>query len=407
MTYRAYFKLQFTLLSPLSIGDSFSEKSDKDVILDSRGQPVIPATSIAGVLRSLASNKDALFGCLEDKKNGKLQQDSQLIFYDAALDTGSAIVARDCVALDQYKVAKPGAKFDFQAVETGAKFVGYAEAHNEDAKAELEKLLSNALSFGAKTTRGYGKVELKYQCKEFQSSELKEWLEFDLFDWSDEDWFDVITQVNPDVISLTLQLEQRGGLSIRQYLTDMAQDDADKEKGADYGPVSLRDGTPVIPGTSWAGMFKHRMKTILGVDLPDDVFGFVLTDEKAKEAKKREERTCQKSKIAFSESQITNGTPKLLTRNMIDRFTNGTKDGALYTELTVYNGTTELEITLYNDIPPEVKVALCATIMDLHNGYVAVGGLTAVGRGLFNVAEVNGKEFDGNFGRLKEVLGCD
>ena len=421
MTYRAYFKLQFKLLSPLSIGDSFSEKTDKDIILDSRGLPVIPATSIAGVLRSLAGdNKDALFGCIAEYKyeDGKKvmkkpQKDSQLIFYDAALVTDSAneacdcVATRDCVALDEYKTARAGSKFDFQAVETDAVFVGYAEARDQDAKVELEKLLNNALSFGSKTTRGYGKVELSYQCIVFNPNVsgtnaqevLKKWLDFDMFNWPDGDWVDVQPPINSNGITLKLQLKQQGGLSIRQYQTDIS---TNEQQSADYGPVSLRDGTPVIPGTSWAGMFKHHMEALLGKELPE-AFGFVLTDEKEKEAKKREERTCQKAKIAFSESQIKNGKPKLLTRNMIDRFTNGTKDGALYTELTVYDGTTALEITLDKDIPPDVKRALCVTIMDLNNGYATVGGLTAVGRGLFKITQVNGEPFNGTF---EEVLCC-
>ena len=407
MTYRAYFKLRVTLFSPLSIGDSFSENTDKDVVLDSRGLPVIPATSIAGVLRSLASDseKDALFGCIN--KDGKVQQDTLLAFYDATLYEARAVTARDCVKLNEYKTAERGAKFDFQAVETGAVFVGYAEARGEEAKKALEGLLQNTLSFGSKTTRGYGKIKLAYQCREFQPDDLEEWLKFDMFDWPDGDWLEIAPETSQGSVTLKLELKQQGGLSIRQYMTE--------EKGADYGPMALCDGSPVIPGTSWAGMFKHHMSVWLSKDEMRCAFGFVLTGEEEKDAKKKNLPACQKSRIMFSESQITGGTQKLLTRNMIDRFTNGTKDGALYTEKTVYGGTTILEITLdisdmqytgCKDILVNVKRALCTTILDLHNGYAAIGGLTAVGRGLFKVTQINGEPFNGGFNTLKEVLGC-
>ena len=392
MNYRAYFKLRFKLLSPLSIGGSFSKNSDKDVILDSRGKPIIPAASIAGVLRSLADDKDDLFGCME--KDGKERKVGRLVFYDAALNSEHNTAIRDCVALDEYKTAKHGAKFDFQAVEPGAEFIGFAEARSKEAKEKLEALLARAFCLGSKTTRGYGKIELAYLCKEFQAEQLKDWLDFDIFDWPDTNW----TEITPQAGQIRLRLRQRGGLSIRQYMTE-ADDENNKEINPDCIPMALHDenNVPVIPGTSWAGMFRHHMETLLGRDLRC-VFGFV--NEKMK--------ICQKSKITFSESQIKNGTSKQLTRNMIDRFTNGTKDGALYTEQTVYDGDTSLEITLDNDVPSDAKYALYATILDLHGGYVALGGSTAVGRGLFKVTEINEKPFvEGNFKNLKEAIGCD
>ena len=35
--------------------------------------------------------------------------------------------------------------------------------------------------------------------------------------------------------------------------------------------------------------------------------------------------------------------------------------------------------------------------MDLHNGYMAVGGLTSVGRGMFEIIAVNGDNFSGDW----------
>ena len=95
------------------------------------------------------------------------------------------------------------------------------------------------------------------------------------------------------------------------------------------------------------------------------------------------------------------------TRNAIDRFTGGTVDGALYTEKTYYNGRTVLEITcdfsgngekafsVSEDERKKFAETMAAAILDLNNGYMAVGGLTAVGRGLFTVEKttVNKKEF--------------
>ena len=43
-------------------------------------------------------------------------------------------------------------------------------------------------------------------------------------------------------------------------------------------------------------------------------------------------------------------------------------------------------------MPDKEKKALAAALTDLHMGYLAVGGETSVGRGLFSVNSINGEE---------------
>ena len=389
MKYRAYFKLKLTLLSPLSIGSSNSESTDRDVVLDSRGKPVIPATAVAGVFRSLSDEDNKkLFGDIEKfeyNKNGKqVPLESKLLFYDAQLSEEKPVSIRDSVALNKYKSAKDGAKFDFEIVETGAVFIGYVEANTTKAAELFENLLGNKLYLGAKSTRGYGSVSVEYKKKIFREEDTDKWLEFEMFkdsSWESEDCKD---WKSPEEIgnytTITLSLKQNGGLSIRQYSTE--------PKEADSVPLSLGDGTRVIPGTSWAGMFRSHMAKLLnyGEKGLDKLFGFVDTENKSKSAK---------SKICFSESQISDAVSKILTRNAIDRFTNGTKDGALFTEVTVYNGRTELQIEfrgkICDKIKNDIEWALAAALLDLHNGYIAVGGLTSVGRGMFTIDTISTK----------------
>jgi len=411
MEYRAYFKLKFTLLSPLSIGDSISVHSDKDVILDSRGLPVIPATSIAGKIRSFSSeaDRDKYFGVVKintNPDNDKIikQEDSAIAFYDAEYDSKidekkgkweKAIISiRDSVALDEYKTAKKGAKFDFQIVEPGAVFFGFVEAFTKEAADKFQELLPKEIYLGSKTTRGYGKIRIGYQFKEFRliDTGLDDWLGFNMF--CDNEWEEWEEKVEGSIdrqdstkekITINISLKQNNsGLSIRQYYIKPVDT---KPDSADYGPLTLKNNTPVIPGASWAGLFRHHMNDLLkDENLTNEFFGFVDPDKKKS----------SKSKITFGESILKGYTKKQLTRNAIDRFTNGTKDKALYTENTIYGGCTNLEIMIDKGIKDEVIFALCATIMDIHYGYAALGGLTAVGRGLFSITgiQINGKKLD-------------
>ena len=146
---------------------------------------------------------------------------------------------------------------------------------------------------------------------------------------------------------------------------------------------------PVIPGTSWAGAFRHHINRITENKF-EQYFG----------------STSHKSQIYFSESEIKGAVEKVLTHNAIDRFTGGIIDRALYTEKTWFNGKTKLKIQLdarkkeFNrennekTIEKEFYAALSAAILDLHLGILSVGGLTSIGRGIFSIEkiQINGEE---------------
>ena len=77
---RTYYKLDMKLKSPLSLGSGANDNTDGDVLLDSRGNPFIPATSLAGVIRHSLDEETAkkLFGSIGDDGHA-----SPVIVYDA------------------------------------------------------------------------------------------------------------------------------------------------------------------------------------------------------------------------------------------------------------------------------------------------------------------------------------
>jgi CRISPR/Cas system CSM-associated protein Csm3 (group 7 of RAMP superfamily) len=319
------------------------------------------------------------------------QQQSRLLFYDAKLiESSYAQTVRDGVRLDEYKTSKLEHKYDFEIIEPGAEFVAYIEAHDDEAARLMHELLSYEISFGAKTTRGYGRVQAVWRSKRFdltKDEELDTWLEFDMFessyDLSEPSSFNGKSYRKIEATIIKLGLSQKGALSIRQYFTGIKQPES--EGGYDYQYMALTNDTPVIPGTSWAGLFRRNMADLIGCAINDDMLieamGWV-------EERRGTTAKAIKSKISFSESTITGGIPKLITHNAIDRYSGGVKDKALYTEKTVYNGRTSLEIRLEEGIEEKVKNALLASILDLHYGFIALGGATVTGKGLFKIDEL-------------------
>ncbi len=168
LTRIIYYQIRFRADSPLSVGSGHDDRTDSDIIRDSRGKAYIPGSSLAGAAASLWPRSDdpdtggyyrdlfnIVFGFVKNDgknpdgtKNGEEQSGSSILtFYDAELEKKSPvnISIRDSVALDRYRTSVPGAKFDREVLETGADFVTYIELrlneNTEKYRQELENFL--------------------------------------------------------------------------------------------------------------------------------------------------------------------------------------------------------------------------------------------------------------------------
>lgn len=373
---------------------------------------------------------------LEESKKKEAKEElkdieSLLMIYDATIINRDdiRIVSRDMVHLDAYKTAVDGAKFDFQVLEPGIQFVTYIEQNltadrQEDLAGSIASAFySGALQIGSKTGRGFGAVkadEVYSATFSFEPTNktgevpgIDKWLDFSMYENPenrDSCWTKVEnigasfeTPVNEKRLAIMLELKQAGGISIRRYTTN--------EKEADYEQLTVRkpkgngeyEEIPVIPGTSWAGAFRAQMKK-LNPDLnQEDFFGKVKESKRKKEESDGKENTVQyKSHMFFGESQIQGAHSLVYIRNAIDRFSGAAANGALYTEKTWFGGRTTLEIVYdnlqkYSEDEADADQArtqnnflytLAAAITDLKEGYMAIGGLTAVGRGLFTCNKI-------------------
>ena len=452
-----YLKITFQPDSPLCIGSGRNDITDQDILRDARGIPYIPGSAVAGVLREACHgimDEKAwkyYFGYSSTNTGNKVKSDddiieSQIIFYDATLvgdnkdkdgNPKYRISQRDGVALNEYKSAKKQAKFDWEILEGDCKFQTFIEISEEQSdiseKVKADEVLMNIakiwkeadIRFGAKTTRGFGKIcnveiiRRSFELVKNPDNGIEDWLEFNLFD--DESWKvgdsyeDMLKTLNEDKkwtlkdnnrLSLKLRLE--GGLSIRRYSTECS----DEESSPDQEQLTTikfdKNGSEevaVIPGTTWAGAIGHRMEELIdcskvkkferGKDDIQTYYYFGTVNGKVKE----------KSLIYFNESKLTGGQFKKMSRNAIDRFLGSTAEGALFTEKIYIGGETTLDIgfgdpyntaVVYSD---DFINALAAVLTDLHEGYLAVGGATSVGRGIFSILEINGVKL--NEGKLE------
>lgn len=387
ITKKIYYRITFRLASALSVGSGENQCSDNDIVRDSAGAPFVPGSSLAGIYRSFLSPKDAedYFGTA---RNGEDGAGSKVLVYDARLRNVEGklsyrSVIRDCVGLDEWKTGKAECKFDFEVVEPGAEFVTYLEQNCGEKDRDICEELADAwmrheICIGRKTMRGLGSIDAAKVCRRSfdltRKEELDKWLDFDMY--RDEDWKDAeLTGQNTKKhnsgksIVLEMELQQKGGISIRRYTTAEGQEDAQPD-AEQMTCILARNGedteVPCIPGTSWAGAFRHHMERLVP-GCTEEYFG-----------------SCEKrSEIRFFESFLEGARPKVLTRNAVDRFTGGVVKNALFTEKMWYGGKTLLRIEIPAGTEERFKQALAAALTDLHMGVLSVGGLTAVGRGIF------------------------
>lgn len=445
---KQYYAFKLRLASPLNVSAGLSEETDADVLRNGDGEVFIPGTSVAGAFRNalmLKEKSDGIMG-YSDGEQGRM---SSILISDIYFAEPEHVKTgiRDGIKLDDSKIVEN--KFDMEIVETGAVGTLYIECvvregdtpvqYVDAIKKLVTMLQSGEIRFGANKNRGFGRVELLTEAdaesyvyeKSFSKEDKNDYAEFildvnsktskdtrlglydsqKLSDWIGEEWTEKCVNMNQradadqpldleQYVKISVPLRLMGGISIRRYSA--------KSNQADFEHITC-DGKPVIPGSSWNGAIRADVARILrelidvGKDkqmivenLIDGWFG-KISDEQGES---------MQSLVVVSESIIEGATPVPMTRNKVNRFDASTVDGALYSEISYFGGKTTLELLIRKDEKryyEELVEILQLVIRDIKEGFVAVGGQTAVGRGVF---APDGEQVDKAFGvpKLYELI---
>ena len=143
--------------------------------------------------------------------------------------------------------------------------------------------------------------------------------------------------------------------------------------------------TPIIPGTSLAGVLRMQAARIAGVfhdektvaAWMDDLFG----RDVHRESPNPGQRKPRASRIRVAESIIKGGRGDLLQRRVsIDPFTGRAADALLFSQRPWFGGETKLECEIKNPTDRDIGLLLML-LKDLWTGFLPIGGNTSVGRG--------------------------
>lgn len=377
--------------------------ADMCLLRDADGKPFIPGASIAGAARSFLAQqslpwteyRDGLTEEPPDLKRffgggDKPDTMSALIVADATCKNSQTSI-RDGVRVDTCSgSAAEGEKFDVEVVERGTEFELCLECviRDGDDNSELKKLFlallhgfkAGDIRLGARTRRGYGRGKVaSWEIRDLRMNNPE-----DVMAWlRDKVWCRPESKLTPQPLPsdqrqhfrLEADFILRTSLLIRSSPSDPKAPDM----------VHLHSaGKPVVPGTSFAGAFRHRASLIAStIGWPEnavsEIFGPVH-EQKTKNPQK----DLWASRVRIEEKLVKNVEPLWQDRVAIDRFTGGSLQNALFNEKPIFpkESTPHIKLKLTLEEPDDAEIGLLfLTLRDFWNGHAALGGETSNGRG--------------------------
>ena len=438
LRYIARVTIEFT--TPFIIGGERDFYADDAFIADANGLPMLPGTSLAGVLRhefeqcNDAGAADSLFGwqkgdegsasrlsvscgCIHNLDNvpvvGILCEKE--LQKDPVLQQGLHSRIRDHVRMTHKGTAADTGKFDEKCVSAGHRFTfelllegnGGDKLHWDSL---LKILASSTLRLGGKTRRGFGTLKVVN-------------LTQNIFDLSTAEGFDGFAKypvsLAQKVIGGSIPAQNDTALKAKLCLTPegfwifgggSGGTDADIHpvqdtkitwqfvNGTEQGSVS--GSQFYVPGSSVKGAIAHRtafhFNALKGVfadgkseaelaevaannQAVQELFGYCKTEEK--------ENPGQRGRILINDIYFDQARQKVINHVSIDRFTGGARKGFLFAEKPIYKGDSlslELVVTEAGQIGKEARTALKRALADLVEGRLPLGAGAGRGNGFFN-----------------------
>lgn len=387
------------IFSPVLIGSGKDEKTDIDLILDGQGQPFIPATSLAGVLRHLCNkyfNSDEIEKLWGFTRGNDARQ-SLLLFSDLP-GKNLKLGKRTGVKISNVTgTAEDTALYEYQIIESGDFDLRIEARSLDNNQAELIErafnlfhyLFTKKINIGAKTTSGLGLIgldngnNLKYYCLDLSKiNHLVLWLEGQPEKGDPISLNSPVDESPTKYLELNLSLILKSSLIIRDYSADPAEPDC----------ISLSSANSyVISGTSLKGALRARAEKILNT-LGDETKTYALLNDlfgcmDAAKSKNSVTGVARKGKFIVKEVK-TSLQAEQQTRIKIDRFTGGTIKGALLEEMPLFSNGSDAS----SEINIQIKILdyedwqvglLLLLFKDLWTGDLPVGGEKSIGRGVF------------------------
>ena len=381
--------------------------------------PVLPGPSIAGSLRSTAMKvlsgdaaeaTEELFGhvTLSVESDGKTKK--TITAASAVEILGATLVNKKPETLKRHRTAinrETGAALNRmlrneEIVEpTSYRIIVQAQGRASDKSSyvsQFDKVLEEwqpQLGRGRSVGLGRGKVEKAMRISlNLASYEGLQWWLFEKQGFFDSALENVPEKLDGKIERDSLSIKsntETAHITVKFELKEPVHVGFEKPESGEI-PIYQQFGHPAIPATSWKGIFRHRVETIITLvdsyDLANDVANVMFGSSDT-----------GRGLLRFRDSYFVDTNDKKLDEGRlqrrehvaIDRFSGGAKDSAKFTWQCVPQGfLAELAI----DFPDKEKYSECNNLIkhvvrDIHDGMIGIGA--GISRGYGRLIVSNGK----------------
>ncbi len=437
LNHRYIARLIVVATTPLFVGSGdASLMTDSLVQKDHNGLPMIPGTSLAGVLRhsieDFTGNKvdwKDIFG-YQDGNDGlgsrlkvssayflkgdkKVAEGITTNIDEGLLNKLDSLPTRQHVRITDKGVAADHGLFDNEVVYKGAKFIFEIELKGLESDRKnweriIDEIKSPAFRVGQGTRNGYGNLKVTHI--------------FNMrYDLNDENDFNDYLKFNPSfnasldfkkfeesesTTAYTLQLQPDDFFIFSEGFGDEDVDNKPvMEEVMTYrnGKIEFEEKT-LIPASSVKGAIAHRVcfhyNKLTGKfanEIEVKSFKHYIGEENEAVAKlfgKKGEVDKETNKNAGQRGILIMDdlyyddvcNDKIFNHIAIDRFTGGAIDGALFSEKVSYKKDKQITLKIHlseNNFNDKIKDALEEALIDICKGILPLGGMTTKGFGMF------------------------
>lgn len=432
-------------LAPLLISRGAGDvETDADCVTDANGLPMLPGTSIAGVLRHALEHEAPveareLFGYQEERSGGRSRvtvghgrvhgADDRPVVASPMLDEpGDGVLAllrrrvvRDHVRITGRGTAAQTGKFDHRHVPAGARWtfdLRVDDVAPERARATVGRVLAplfGTAALGAKTRSGLGAVRVERASWRLfdlrREADRRCWQDYRTSSSVDDSWVDLRPASRTErLIVVPVELEAEGfwifGRGAPEDDDPKAQLTPVREPRLTWssgGRGSIAAPTLVAPATGIKGALRHRTlyhaRRLAGLfdEAPRGADAGALAVEvvfgRAKRGGPTESNEGSRAgRVLVSEGTITDARRAALEHVSLDRFTGAPVDGRLFRERLLFGGKLTFELRV--DARPTADApslelglrALEAALLDLCRRRLPLGGGSSRGHGVMRAS---------------------
>ena len=407
--------------SPISIASGGEDPVlDTPLVRDPNGLPMLPATSIAGVLRQALDDEtsDALLGfqtANEGARSAVFLTDGLihwsndkprdgLLFEEDAIKSDplawwladASPIQREHVRISKAGVVDGEGKFDRSACPAGSRFtfeMSIRHGAKEEPLAPLIKALHSGVSMGGATRSGYGRLICIREAIEQIDLRVNRAGYLNLLGTGALDQTVQFRNVpsTESNTSMKLRLKSEGPLLIGGSSSDAKIDTAPyAEAYIDWSSDEVaRQTRYVIPGSSIKGPLRHRTAYYLAkgghdLALANTVFGTA-----------RDGDAGNVGILFFDDAYFAASHDSTKGQHLIDvahvgidRFTAGARKGVLFVNQMLWQPEFLVNIGGYGNVSGDAKAALDSALNDLMNGHLGIGADWGDGVGIVTGEEV-------------------